>query len=1172
MKTKKLLLLVMLIGTVTSAWADMVGATYIDLDGSEKIVTATVFTSEMTELATGWYAVMGEVTIDERIVVQDNANVNIILCDGAEMNNSRGLTVNEGSSLTFWGQSNGDGLWLVQDYLWNGEDLNFAGYAAIGGTPNHNSGNITINGGTIEAWGGLNAAGIGGGSKGGATVTINGGKVTAFGGFFDTQISPPIGGAGIGGGMTPMDKNVNITINGGVVDAKAGPKNAAIGSTYTTTGTVGITINGGQIHAVADRSTSVDTYANTVGIGVFTGSNTTITLNWTDPSTLIYSESYRGTVILNNRFEDTEGNVYETGAVGDLKTIALKTLLPTVLDINIPSVENGSVASDKTTALYGETVTLALMPNNGCQSTSFSVTGATSGTNLPLTRNNDGTYSFQMPAESVNVNVTFMAPKEFVTDVMLIGSKDKSVTNNLKDTYMADGWKFINYDLNYGAGGAYIYLLYKSETSSINNNYITDFYIKTGKGRPKSISHDGRTYYPVPGGGGNAFIEENVNCDLNYDAGGDYIYLFYTKDPFEDNRSVTSIYFDDTQNGAVGSNGGTTGYDLNNKTTFHDNRIYMHFMTDFPAIPCEQAIWCSGNNTLYFLNNIPGQSYAPSSTYQGQIVTYAWNGIRVTDTGWRANPGWNVKEIKDACTKVVFDPSFAGVRPKSLHGWFSGFTKLKDVVGIENLVTSEVVNDMASMFQDCKSLKTIDVSGFDVSKVAGAGLEQIFYNCSSLTTIYCNDTWKEYRNMFLDCTNLVGAIKYQNSIVNRANPINGYFTSRTSLSDDEDNATLISQRNRYYGDVTLEGREFFHDGGWNTLCLPFNLTAEQLAKEDCPLYGATIKTLNSATFIPNTLTLNFSEDQTEVTAGTPYIVKWAENKLSATDGSPGMKEGAGLPSFLTDGNLETKWCSRNNDQAWFAEFVTSSPISVTKYTMTTANDTKSYPNRNPKAWTLKAKLHANDQWTLIDSRDVDANTTDMLPPENFSPRSYIVANPGTYMYFRLDVTKNGGDEGNNGRIIQLSEFGFNGISQNVANPVFKGVTLSDTEPVDAVCHAATFHGIYSPVNIDEANHTMLYLGADNKLYYPNSEMSIGSFRAYFLLNDLLIGNYANAINNVVFNFGDDATNIDRIIVSSDLSDKSTQSDTWYTIDGRKLSGKPNQKGIYINNGRRFVIK
>ena len=33
-----------------------------------------------------------------------------------------------------------------------------------------------------------------------------------------------------------------------------------------------------------------------------------------------------------------------------------------------------------------------------------------------------------------------------------------------------------------------------------------------------------------------------------------------------------------------------------------------------------------------------------------------------------------------------------------------------------------------------------------------------------------------------------------------------------------------------------------------------------------------------------------------------------------------------------------------------------------------------------------------------------------------------------------------------------------------------------------------------------------------------------------------------------------------------------QKDKWYTIDGRKLSGKPNTKGVYIVNGYKMVVK
>ena len=96
-----------------------------------------------------------------------------------------------------------------------------------------------------------------------------------------------------------------------------------------------------------------------------------------------------------------------------------------------------------------------------------------------------------------------------------------------------------------------------------------------------------------------------------------------------------------------------------------------------------------------------------------------------------------------------------------------------------------------------------------------------------------------------------------------------------SLADNSnDNAAHIaSLTGSTKRDVALAGRTLYKDGLWNTLCLPFSLTAEQLAAS--PLEGATIKAFSGASFSDGTLTLDFSADQQTITAGVPYIVKWA---------------------------------------------------------------------------------------------------------------------------------------------------------------------------------------------------------------------------------------------------------------------------------------------------------
>ncbi len=91
--------------------------------------------------------------------------------------------------------------------------------------------------------------------------------------------------------------------------------------------------------------------------------------------------------------------------------------------------------------------------------------------------------------------------------------------------------------------------------------------------------------------------------------------------------------------------------------------------------------------------------------------------------------------------------------------------------------------------------------------------------------------------------------------------------------DFKNNITTIAEHNgETIAAVQLYVRTLYKDGDWNTLCLPFSLTAEQMAAS--PLAGAEARTLSSASYANGTLTLNFSDPVESLTAGTPYIIKW----------------------------------------------------------------------------------------------------------------------------------------------------------------------------------------------------------------------------------------------------------------------------------------------------------
>ena len=155
---------------------------------------------------------------------------------------------------------------------------------------------------------------------------------------------------------------------------------------------------------------------------------------------------------------------------------------------------------------------------------------------------------------------------------------------------------------------------------------------------------------------------------------------------------------------------------------------------------------------------------------------------------------------------------------------------------------------------------------------------------------------------------------------------------------------------------------------------------------------------------------------------------------------------------------------------------------------------------------------------------------------------------------------------------------------DLVNPVFTGVTISDAT-ANVSTDYVDFIGTYSPERIyedgDEKHN--LYLGSGNNLYYPTrTGYSVNACRAYFQLkNGLTAGDAQQQARAFVLNFGDGTTSLsEELRVKSEefLSPegesvaRNATAAGWYTLDGRKLQGKPTKKGLYIHNGKKVVIK
>ena len=311
--------------------------------------------------------------------------------------------------------------------------------------------------------------------------------------------------------------------------------------------------------------------------------------------------------------------------------------------------------------------------------------------------------------------------------------------------------------------------------------------------------------------------------------------------------------------------------------------------------------------------------------------------------------------------------------------------------------------------------------------------------------------------------------KYQGGLL-----YNGvYFSAdHKGFYDYLDNMPLIGYYlNRGTVNAKFNGRKLYKDGAWNTLCLPFNMTADELsaAKEnkDHPLYGATVWEMD--------------------------VQGWynASNEISA---------------------------SESDDYCYQTSLV---------------------------------KDPANNDKYLLYLYFKDATTIEAGMP-------YLV---------RWDKPE-----------------GYNPSEHDISDPTFGNVTIkASLNTIESYDGSVLFVPIFSPVVLEKGNWHNLYVGTNNILRYPSptKDFTLKTFRGYFQLmaGDESASDPLAPSLDIVSNIDDNNETTGIITMSDEFATphsaqqrRSKMSDVWYTLDGRKLDGKPTKKGLYIHNGNKLVIK
>ena len=141
---------------------------------------------------------------------------------------------------------------------------------------------------------------------------------------------------------------------------------------------------------------------------------------------------------------------------------------------------------------------------------------------------------------------------------------------------------------------------------------------------------------------------------------------------------------------------------------------------------------------------------------------------------------------------------------------------------------------------------------------------------------------------------------------------------------------------------------------------------------------------------------------------------------------------------------------------------------------------------------------------------------------------------------------------------------------NITDPVFTGKTISPTEPTTVTSQdgMVSFIGTYGTVSLAANDKSNIYFGANNKLLWPDQNVTVGAFCAYFKINETAAVN-AKGITSIDLIVDDEeATGIH----NAEFIMQNDDADAWHTVGGIRLSGKPSKKGMYIHNGKKVVVE
>ena len=134
---------------------------------------------------------------------------------------------------------------------------------------------------------------------------------------------------------------------------------------------------------------------------------------------------------------------------------------------------------------------------------------------------------------------------------------------------------------------------------------------------------------------------------------------------------------------------------------------------------------------------------------------------------------------------------------------------------------------------------------------------------------------------------------------------------------------------------------------------------------------------------------------------------------------------------------------------------------------------------------------------------------------------------------------------------------------NVVDPTFEGVDLTAASASPDNTTYVNFVPTLGKTTVTGDSKDILILNTAGNLVHPTATGEMKGFRGYFVMHEAAAG-----AREFVIDFGDGEISGIQLIENTNR----TNDTNVYDLQGRKLDGKPTQKGVYIVNGKKVVIK